>query len=161
MTRVTVTVDDTEVRRALGALAAQVADLTPAMTDIGQALVTTTDLTFRGQHDPWGNPWQPLSPVTLARRRGSSAHILRDTGRLANSLHFVADAHSVAVGTDVIYAATHQFGNPANRMFGRASAPIPARPFLPIRASGQVDLPPDLQADILDILNRHLQQALA
>jgi phage gpG-like protein len=46
------------------------------------------------------------------------------------------------------YAAAQQFGNPRNRMFGKAPAPIPARPMLPLRPSGRVDLPPRLLAEI-------------
>jgi phage virion morphogenesis protein len=158
-----VTIDDAEVNRALRALAAHLDDLTPAMDAIGQALVTEVDLSFDGSRDPWGTPWDALSAVTLARRRGTSAQILRDTGHLANSINYHAAADRVEVGTDVIYAATHQFGRADNRMYNTPSgrpAPIPARPFLPIRPSGQVELPDATRDAILDLLHRHLAQAL-
>lgn len=156
MSGVSVTIDDAELRATLADLLARVRRPRRALAAIGRALVTKTDLTFRAQADPWGDPWDALSEVTLARRRGSSAQILRDTGILANSIHAqVADTH-VRVGTPVDYAAVHQFGNPRNRFFGRALAPIPARPFLPIR-DGRADLPEGLRADLLDILSRYLQ----
>jgi phage virion morphogenesis protein len=151
-----VTVDDAALQGALAEMLARVRHPRDAFAASGQALVTHVDLNFRAQADPWGDPWAELSPVTLSRRRGSSAQILRDTGRLANSLHARVNDTSVAVGTDVEYAAVHQYGHPLNRFFGRALAPIPARPFLPIRG-GRVDLPDDLRADLLDILGHYLQ----
>ena len=40
-------------------------------------------------------------------------------------------------GSNVVYAAAQNFGNLANRVFGRAPGPIPARPFLPVSADGR------------------------
>ena len=87
-----------------------------------------------------------------------SAKILRDTGRLAGSVNYRASRDQVVVGSNVIYAATQQFGRADNRMFGRALAPIPARPFLPIR-NGRLDLPAATRAALLDLLHDALAQA--
>lgn len=168
MAGVSITLDDREVRDGLTELVARLGDARPALAAIGQLLVTETDLAFRGQRDPWGTAWAPLSAVTLKRRRkgpgsGPKASILRDTGRLAGSINYQADADSVAVGSDVIYAATHQFGAKQGA-FGRARrgspipwGDIPARAFLPISESG-VDLPAGVRDDILDLLARHLDR---
>lgn len=48
--------------------------------------------------------------------------ILRDTGRLVNSLSTKASSNNAIVGTNVIYAATHQYGLPSKN--------IPKRTFL-------------------------------
>lgn len=161
MTGVSITVDDAALRGALRDLQARLSDLSHPMASIGQTLVTETDLAFRGQRDPWGNAWTKLRDSTLRRRRGKSAHILRDTGRLANSINYHATRDSVTVGTDVIYAATHQFGRPDNRFYNTPKgrpAPIPSRPFLPIR-NGRVDLPQDTLQSILGVLERHLMRS--
>lgn len=165
MSGITVTLDDTDVQRALRALSERCADMTPAMDEIGQLLVTDADLCFRDSRDPWGHVWTALSEVTLGRRRGSSAQILRDTGHLAGSLNHQPDRDSVTVtaGSGLRYAATHQFGRPDNRMYNTPSgapAPIPARPFLPIRASGEVDLPAAARDEIFDITRHYLSQGL-
>jgi phage gpG-like protein len=68
--------------------------------------------------------WMPLSPRTLAGRRGArksrkkagaatgrGSRILIDMARLKNSMATkVVDGQGVAVGTNVVYAARQQFG---------------------------------------------------
>ena len=166
MSGVRLTLDDREVQQALGNLLRRLANPRPALEAIGAAVVADTDLAFRGQSDPWGQPWTPLSAVTQARRRqgpGAGANqILRDTGRLANSIGYQVSGDAVSVGTNVVYAAPHQFGNPANRMHNTPrgnQAPIPPRPFLPLR-NNQVDLPAALRAEIMAIATRHLAGAV-
>jgi phage virion morphogenesis protein len=107
---ISISVNDAEVRAAFASLRSHLANLTPVMRSIGQGLRTNVDLCFRGEHDPWGVPWQHLAASTLRRRRGTSAQILQDTRRLANSMTYRADSNSVSVGTNVEYAAIHQFG---------------------------------------------------
>lgn len=175
-------IDDREVRAALTRLAHQAGNLRPALQAIGQVLVTRSDLSFRGSQDPWGGAWPELSETTILQRgkravKGQSlttkkgntratalrkmlaAKPLRDSGRLAGSISAQVQGDGVVVGTNLIYAATHQFGRADNRFYNTprgASAPIPPRPYLPIRGGG-VDLPADDRADILDILQRHLK----
>lgn len=156
-----ITVQDSALRAELARLQAHLTNLTPVMRSIGQTLRTNVDLGFRGEHDPWGVPWRPLSEATLRQRRGTSAQILRDTGRLANSMTYRADRNSVSVGTNVEYASDHQFGMPrGGRGQDRQGAPIPwgdipARPMLPIR-NGRVDLPAEWRADVLATLSGYL-----
>ena len=159
MSGFSIRVEESQVKAALSTLQGNLSDLTPAMKGIGQVLVTETDLAFRAQADPWGNAWAKLSEVTLQRRRKGkgtgSNKILRDTGRLANSINYRADATSVSVGTNVVYAAMHQFGGTKSQwphLWGN----IPARPFLPVR-NNRVDLPPDTLDDILDVVRVHLR----
>jgi phage virion morphogenesis protein len=119
--RIQIQLDDADVRRQLGALLDAVQNPAPVLREIGQTLVTTSDLAFRGQRDPWGAPWEPLAASTLRQRRrgkrAGSARILRDTGRLATSISYQlgTDGRSVDVGTNVEYAAIHQFGGEIQR----------------------------------------------
>lgn len=97
---------------------------------------------FERQADPWGRPWQPLSPVTIERK--GSSRILEDTGRLRQSITWrVIGREAVAAGTNVEYAPVHQFGWPEQH--------IPKRPFLPLATDG-ARLPLSYRRAVMDIL---------
>ena len=98
--------------------------------------------------DPDGLPWKELSAVTLSRRRkaGSGAQILRDTGRLASGITYKVVGGSVELGTNVVYAGTHQYGAKKGG-YGRTRkggpipwGDIPARPFFGYNDQDQADV---------------------
>lgn len=64
--------------------------------------LTQVQLEFRESVDPTGQPWKPLK-----YRDGMP---LRDTGRLANSFSSRPTTTGFVVGTNVSYAAYHQYG---------------------------------------------------
>jgi len=115
---------DTSVFRVrMGQIAGRLRDKQPLYQDVKGRLELSVQQNFRAEGRP--TKWAPLQPATIAarrrgRRKGGRARILRDTGRLAGSIIGRIAGDSVIVGTNVIYAPTHQFGR------GR----IPARPFL-------------------------------
>ncbi|MEQ8511226.1 MAG: phage virion morphogenesis protein [Algiphilus sp.] len=119
------------------------------------------DMNFSAGQNPYGQPWEPLSPVTIANRRRGSSVPLRDTGRLANSIEVVASLDSILVGTNVEYAGTHQWGAQQGQ-YGRTrrNGPIPwgdvpARKFLPDEG-----LPPELEAEVNDTVRSFLDEAM-
>lgn len=134
----------------------QLANVDPeqAMPVIGETLVDLTKASFRNARDPYGTPWKPLSPTTMAmRRQGASAKPLQDTRRLYNSISAQRVNDGVAVGTNVVYAKVHQFGNDQNRFFGGPLAPIPARPFLPWKRNAtKPELPDDWMNEVVATL---------
>lgn len=78
------------------------------------AMLTSTQRRFETETGPDGAKWKPLKRRTTlkkirSRQRGS-ANILRVTTRLYSSLTTHSDDHSASVGTNLIYAAPHQFG---------------------------------------------------
>jgi phage virion morphogenesis protein len=77
----------------------------PLFKEIGAALVTSTDTRFEEEQDPDGNPW----PQSL-RALQTGGKTLTDTAKLSGSITFEASDDGVAIGTNVIYAAIHQFG---------------------------------------------------
>jgi phage virion morphogenesis protein len=139
-------------------------DPSPALAAVGEVLREDVEQRFQSQTDPWGAAWAPHSPVTIALRaaRGRAGRILLDTRVLANSVFArVESARRVVVGIAAPYARVHQFGNPANRLFGGPRAPIPPRPMLPLR-NGRVDLSKAMRDEVLetwkDALHRALEQ---
>ncbi|HIB69706.1 MAG TPA: hypothetical protein EYO33_32670 [Phycisphaerales bacterium] len=104
-------------------------DFTPLLNRLAVAAQGIWTRKFRAE----GPGWAPLSEATLLRRKkeGEGAQILRDTGRLFQSLTdsasegsvFKLDSTTLEIGTNLEYAAVHQDGSQAKN--------IPRRPFLP------------------------------
>lgn len=139
----------------LAQLQAKMADLAPALRSVGAMLKDEARLCFVEQSSPYGMKWRPLSPVTVAKRRkgegSGEIQILRDTGRLMNSIAVNSSASSVEVGSNLVYAAIHQFGGMAGR---NRKVSIPARPFLPTNG-----LPLEQMTELVDILTAYLMGA--
>lgn len=151
MTAVTIQINDQEILAALSALATAANRLEPALDEIGGAVQASIQFNFSGQHDPDGNAWEPLSDATLENRRGGSGQILRDTGRLNRSITYNAQAESVEIGSDAVYANMQQFGGQKTD-FPWLWGDIPPRPFVGISEADK--------AHILAILSDHLERSL-
>ena len=108
---------------ALGRLASVLANPHAAMDRVGRYLVASVLRRFERERAPDGSPW-----LKSARAIADGGRTLTDTGRLRRSIgHAVTDSgHAVEVGSDVVYAAIHQFGGRAGR--GR-KVTLPARPY--------------------------------
>lgn len=111
--------DDISSRLRKAAAAAK----SPRLMDaIGNRLVSLTKRTSRFRDErqaPWKN-----------RKDGKEAK-LYDTGALWISIRVIkAEATRVRIGSDKKYASIHQLG-------GR-SRPMPARPYFPFRANGEL-----------------------
>ena len=94
-----------------------------------------------------GQPWAPLSAMTIAERRkgrrGTGAvKILQDTGRLKLSIAQVVSGGAVTVGTGVEYGPKHQGGEDR----------VPARPFIGIDEEDR--------ETITAVVVRHLEAAV-
>ncbi|MBB6214065.1 phage virion morphogenesis protein [Anaerosolibacter carboniphilus] len=73
---------------------------------IAESLRTTTRERFKDQKSPSGKEWKKS---IRAREQGGTT--LSDSARLKNSIRSKSDESSAAVGTNTIYARTHQFGD--------------------------------------------------
>lgn len=138
--------NEPEIRAALAALAAAARGegMKPAMKEIGQSLVTSTQKRFETGRGPEGDTWEES-----ARARLQGGKTLVDQGHLKNFLTYRAHRDSVEVGSNQVYAAIHQLGGDAGR--GHA-VHLPARPYLGIDAADR--------AEILAIINDHLRAAI-
>lgn len=137
-------------------------DMTPVTRQLAGVLADAPERAFAGQRDPvTGNAWHPLSPVTIGRRAkaGHDGPILQVRGQLAGSLHADYGPDHAAVGTNVPYAPTHQFGVKKGA-FGTTKrggpipwGDIPARRFLGVG--------PEDEEEIRGILGEAARRALA
>ena len=104
---------------------------------------------------PDGKRWKALSPLTVKARTNKSNSPLNDTGTLMGRISHTATARTAIVGTNVKYAAFHQFGVASIKpKKGKALAvplagggfarlkesSIPARPFLGISAQNMAEI---------------------
>jgi len=155
-TRLTIELDDAEIQASLAKLGATLADPSPALREIGEHLLRTTRARFsQGEKKaPDGTPWARNTAVTIARKGRDNP--LYQSGMLQGQLRWqLADGNkAVEVGSNRIYAAVQQFGQPKGAS-GRTRrggpipwGDIPARPFLGVA--------PDDRTAILDILADHL-----
>ena len=91
-------------------------DLANVHQEMGQELQWLVQQGFEGQHAPDGTPWQPLSKSTV-RKRGSANPILRVSGRMSRT-HLRVSAQGAEVGSNLAYAAIHQYGGEIKRQGG-------------------------------------------
>ena len=119
--RVDIEVDDKRVRGSIGKLLDAVADPRAALDEIGSRLVASTLERFRSESAPHGTPWQQSLRALV-----QSGQTLQNTGRLRDSIQHVVRGDGVEVGSNVVYAAIHQFGGKTGK--GHAVT-LPARPY--------------------------------
>jgi phage virion morphogenesis protein len=113
-TRITIQIDDAALRASLSKLAAAVGDPAPALREIGEHLLKTTRARF-GQGEkraPDGTPWARNTATTIARKGRDNP--LYQSGMLQGQMRWqLADnGRAVEVGSNRIYAAVQQFGQP-------------------------------------------------
>ncbi|MBF0410984.1 MAG: phage virion morphogenesis protein [Candidatus Riflebacteria bacterium] len=116
----TIIVNDASVQQLLQQIKGKVSNLKPIMQVIGEIIRTSVDENFEqggryssaGSWEGGSNKWEPLKASTIKAKRKSRfpGNILKDTGRLAASIEAKATRDQVKIGTNVVYAAIHQFG---------------------------------------------------
>lgn len=125
-----------QLPRKLREAARRAGNLRGAWEVVGEIVLNSIRRNFDVGGRP--TPWAPRSTLYPGRRANNK--LLIDTGRLINSIAKRAANTYVEVGTNVIYAATHQFG--------RGS--IPARPFLMVQAEDW----PEIETVLRDAITR-------
>lgn len=109
---------------------------------------------------PDGTPWAKNAPWYAASKKGS---LLQETGSLLDSLSAQPSGHQAEWGSNMIYAAVHQYGaeitpKTAKRLFigGRFArrVTIPARPYLGLSDENFADM----EALVLDVLDEYAAQ---
>ncbi|KZY44234.1 virion morphogenesis protein [Pseudoalteromonas shioyasakiensis] len=121
-------------------------DLAPALGNVGEHLMLTHRDHFDQQRSPDGDPWQPLSPEYAKRKKKNKDKILRLNDILRDTFAYNVGDESLEFGTNMEYAAIHQFGGESS-MVPRLAA-IPARPFLGLSS--------DDEQEVIEILSDFL-----
>ncbi len=145
----------TAITKALNNLLKQSGNLTPALADIGEYLLESTQQRFIEQQAPDGAPWAELSSTTLERKikQGERTdRILTESGTLASSIHYQLGRNQLELGSNEEYAAMQQFGGITSAKSMMPGNEIPARPFLGIA--------PFERKVIIDILEHHLAKVI-
>ncbi|HOE18771.1 MAG TPA: phage virion morphogenesis protein [Syntrophorhabdaceae bacterium] len=154
---ITIKVDDTGVQNLLKTLQSRIKHMQPIMRSISEIMRDEVEENFAQQGRP---KWEPLKASTIANRTKQGywpGKILQMHGHLAASISAKATDTQAVVGTNVKYAAIHQFGGktpptvirPKNKKalfwpgaahpvksVKRPGVTIPARPFLIIPETG-------------------------
>lgn len=133
---------------SLRAAAAQADDPRGLWDNVGAVLAASTQARFERGEAPDGSAWPASIRATL-----QGGQTLIDSARLMQSITWNADAGGVDVGTNVLYAAIHQFGGTIKPVTQRAlrfrvgdrwvmasEVTIPARPFLGLDRHDEVEL---------------------
>lgn len=159
MVTMTLTLDDAHLDEGLADAIRAASDMTPLMRRIGAVLETSVSRRFERSEGPGGEAW----PVSI-RAREEGGKTLVDSTRLRDSIVSEAEPRAVEIGTNVPYAATHQFGafiepveadtdGAAKLAFvvgGRLvvvdQVEIPARPFLGFDAADEADIGDTIEA---------------
>lgn len=95
---------------ALRQLEKRAIDPSPALREIGEAVLLSTDTRWDKEIDPFGNRWKPNSPYTIAKKRaeGRIQKILQSRGILRSSIRYRVDSGRLIVGTNISYAEENQ-----------------------------------------------------
>ncbi|MBN26267.1 MAG: phage virion morphogenesis protein [Alteromonadaceae bacterium] len=118
--------------------------LEPALAEIGEYLIESHQERFQLEVEPDGTPWEPLSPKTI-KQKGGDDRILQSSDTMRDQLAYQLSGNELEFGSNLEYAATHQFGREADG--------IVARPFIGL-ATGQWN---DVD-EIVAILQGHLSE---
>ncbi len=115
----------TRLKQRLNAQANSLLNLQPLWQLVGMYVQKQTiKERFDKEQAPDGTRWKPLSPARVKQRmrrhKTGQMKILQDVGELRRSVQYEAGQTYVRIGSNLIYARTHQFGR----------GKIPARPFL-------------------------------
>lgn len=135
-------------------------DLTPLMDDIGAHVEMSTKERFDTNIAPDGTPWKPSR-----RAENEGGKTLLDSGHFRDSITRDVTGDSATIGTNIIYAAIHQFGGTikaknAKKLafktpFGMAfldEVTIPARPVFGLSAEDTQVIP--------EIVTDHYREAI-
>ncbi len=142
-------IDSSDFERGMARLLQNVENRRPITAGIAAELLSMSEDNFASES--WGSdPWKQSK---RANREGGKT--LQKTGQLAASLTTQSSNDFARIGTNKIYAAIHHMGGQAGR--GR-KVNIPARPYLPINGSG--NLQANAEKQILGIVKDALARGI-
>lgn len=110
------------------------ANLEPLLEAVGAEVESQTRRRLAEEkRGPDGEPWPAWSAAYAAGRHGGHS-LLRSEGGLLDSIRHEAGPEEAVIGSNLVYAAIHQFGG------ADAGQALPARPYLGLAAEDEADL---------------------
>jgi phage virion morphogenesis protein len=104
-------VDKQDVQIALGRFTQEATDHGALLRICGELMRTSIARTFREEGSPAGS-WPALAASTRKKKGYGAGHkLLILSGRLFGSITYLVAGDILTIGTNVIYAAVHQFGS--------------------------------------------------
>ena len=146
---ITIDIDSKDLQRGLGQLLQNATDTRPMMRAIATEMVSLTEDNF--ESESWGGQKWPRS----RRAAKNGGKTLQLSGQLAASISTQVGNDFARIGSNKKYAAIHHLGGQAGK--GR-KATIPARPYLPISGTGQ--LQPGAERTLVDITLKALKKGV-
>ena len=172
MTSFKIQINGDDAFAALNRLGRLGTDISPFLQAIGEGVMERTKRRFGSASGPDGVPWRANARSTIENfirakggygKRGinkkgqgwamAKTPLMGHTGDLARQFHVAVEGFTVTVSNSMKYAAMQQFGG-KKAQFPKLWGDIPARPFLPVTAAG--DLYPQERASVVAELNRYL-----
>lgn len=117
-----------DIQKVLAGLAKRMNTLEPYMREAINVVQNVTEESFENESSPDGTTWTPL-------KNPQNRKMLYDTGKMQESLYTQVFANSATIGFN---AKSNEYPYPAVHQFGTTDGKVPARPFLPIRADGEL-----------------------
>jgi phage virion morphogenesis protein len=99
------------------------------LANIGTVVVFQTRDRFKSKQNPTGLKWAPWSKE-YAKTRHNGHSLLENEGYLEQSIVYKVSGNTVEIGSDEVYAGTHQYGHKG----------IPARPYLGINQQNKKEI---------------------
>ena len=126
------------LERRIRRLAAGMADTRPLLEALGAELETQSRRRIEaGGPAPDGAPWEPWSERYAETRHGGQGMLLSE-GSLLDSIQSLVGADFVETGSNLVYAAIHQFGGTEDMPAGPRD--VPTREWLGISEEDERDL---------------------
>lgn len=127
--RVTIDINDAEIIGHLHNLIEATGNAKPALDHFSEYMTKVTrEQRFEQSQDPWGHAWEAIK---YDKPYNADKPLVLD-GNLMGELHPQNNERELQFGSNLGYAATHQFGRPDNN--------IPARPFLGLNDQDKQEL---------------------
>lgn len=113
-------------------------DLQPALNAIAEYLLGSTQDRISAGEAPDGTAFEPLSDFTLSTKSQNQDKILIERGYLYNLVYQVS-SEQMQLGSNMVYAAMHQFGGKTAPNSMLPNKTIPARPYLGLSKNDETE----------------------
>lgn len=147
MSGIQVVFDDSEVTSALNQLLITGRDMSPVFDEFADFALSELAEQFQNSTDPYGFPWEKSE-----RAIREAGQTLVDQTHLRDSFSVQKIKNGVIIGSNMVYAAIHQFGGKTGR--GHKTT-LPSRAMLPVDV-----WPTTWEEEMVTLLRKQIDQVV-